>query len=159
MNILLSFFFRALPGKTRCRLGAAIGVVTLLSSLEARLALGQEAKPEPVRVLVAYYSLTGNTEQMAGGVVDGARRVAGVQVTLKKVETVSKEDLETADAIVLGCPTHFGNIPGRMKVIIDDWSWKMKVDFTDKIGGAFSTGGGQVGGKEFVVMQLVVFML
>ena len=46
-----------------------------------------------------------------------------------------------------------------MKVVIDDWSWKMKVDFTDKVGGAFSTGGGQVGGKEFVVMSLVMFML
>jgi multimeric flavodoxin WrbA len=45
-----------------------------------------------------------------------------------------------------------------MKVIIDDWSWKMKVDFTDKVGGAFSTGGGQVGGKEHVVTSLLLFM-
>jgi multimeric flavodoxin WrbA len=59
----------------------------------------------------------------------------------------------------LGCPTYYGNIPGKMKVVMDDWSWKMKVDFTDKVGGAFSTGGGQVGGKEFVVMSLLVFML
>ena len=42
---------------------------------------------------------------------------------------------------------------------VDDWSWKMKVDFTDKVGGAFSTGGGQVGGKEFAVVSLVMFML
>ena len=46
-----------------------------------------------------------------------------------------------------------------MKVVIDDWSWKMKVDFTDKIGGAFATGGGQVGGKEFVVISLLMFMI
>jgi multimeric flavodoxin WrbA len=50
-------------------------------------------------------------------------------------------------------------MPGRMKVVLDDWSWKMKVDFTDKIGGAFSTGGGQVGGKEHVVVSLLIFML
>jgi multimeric flavodoxin WrbA len=43
--------------------------------------------------------------------------------------------------------------------LIDDWSWKMKVDFTDKVGGAFATGGGQVGGKEHVVVSLVMFML
>ena len=46
-----------------------------------------------------------------------------------------------------------------MKVAIDDWSWKMKVDFTDKVGEAFSTGGGQAGGKEHVVESLLLFML
>jgi NAD(P)H dehydrogenase (quinone) len=69
------------------------------------------------------------------------------------------EDLESADGIILGCPTYYGTIPGAMKVVIDDWSWKMKVDFTDKVGGAFATGGGQVGGKEFVVVSLVMFMI
>jgi NAD(P)H dehydrogenase (quinone) len=113
----------------------------------------------PVKVLVAYYSYTEHTEQMAKGVVKGVERTSGASATLKKVDEVTKVDLESADAIVLGCPTYYGNIPGRMKVVIDDWSWKMKVDFTDKVGGAFSTGGGQVGGKEFVVMSLLVFML
>ena len=119
----------------------------------------QSQDTAPVRVLIAYYSLTGNTEQMAGGVVEGVKRVPGVTVDLRKVDEVSKADLEKADAIVLGCPTYYGNLPGKMKVVIDDWSWKMKVDLTDKVGGAFSTGGGQVGGKEFVVMSLLVFML
>ena len=59
----------------------------------------------------------------------------------------------------MGCPAYYGTIPGKMKVVIDDWSWKMKVDFTDKVGGAFSTGGGQAGGKEFVVVSLVMFLL
>jgi multimeric flavodoxin WrbA len=35
----------------------------------------------------------------------------------------------------------------------------MKVDFTDKVSRAFSTGSGRVSGKEFVVMSLVMFML
>ena len=112
-----------------------------------------------VRVLVAYHSLTGNTEKMAEGVVEGVKRRPGVAVSLKKVEDVTKQDLDGADGIILGCPTYFGTLPGKMKVVIDDWSWKLKVDFTDKVGGAFSTGGGQVGGKEFVVMSLVMFML
>jgi NAD(P)H dehydrogenase (quinone) len=96
---------------------------------------------------------------MATAVVEGAKRVGGTGVILKKAEEVTKEDLESADGIILGCPTYYGTIPGRMKVVIDDWSWKMKVNFTDKIGGAFSTGGGQAGGKEFVVVSLVMFML
>ncbi len=113
----------------------------------------------PVRVLVAYHSLTGNTEKMAVGVVEGVKRRPDVVVSLKKVEEVTKQDLESADGIILGGPTYYGTIPGKMKTVMDDWSWKMKVDFTDKVGGAFSTGGGQVGGKEFVVVSLVMFML
>ena len=112
-----------------------------------------------VRVLVAYHSLTGNTEQMAKAVAEGAKRVPGVSALLEKVDEVSPKDLEGADGIVLGCPTYYANIPGKMKAVIDDWSWKMKVDFTDKVGGAFATGGGQVGGKEHVVTSLLMFML
>jgi NAD(P)H dehydrogenase (quinone) len=82
-----------------------------------------------------------------------------VVATLKKVSEVSKEDLDAADGIILGCPTYFANVPGEMKTIIDDWNWKMKVDFTDKIGGAFATAGGQVGGQEHVVVSLLLFML
>jgi NAD(P)H dehydrogenase (quinone) len=96
---------------------------------------------------------------MAEGVVEGVKRIRGVAVTLKKADEITKEDLEGADGIILGCPAYYGTIPGKMKVLIDDWSWTMKVDFTDKVGGAFSTGGGQAGGKEFVLVSLVMFML
>ena len=126
---------------------------------------GEEARPVPstgkegVRVLVAYYSRTGNTEQMARGVVEGIRRVPGVTAVLKAVHEVSKADLEAADGIILGSPTYFANVPGEMKTMLDDWNWKLKVDFTDKVGGAFATGGGQVGGQEHVVVSLLLFML
>ncbi len=118
-----------------------------------------KGKGSSPRLLVAYHSLTGNTEQMARGVAEGIRRVPGVTALVKQVGDVSKQDLETADGVILGGPTYYANIPGKMKVIIDDWSWKMKVDFTDKVGGAFSTGGGQAGGKEHVVTSLLLFML
>lgn len=120
---------------------------------------GETSGSRKVRVLVAYYSLSGNTERFAQGVAEGAKQVPNTLVTVKKVEDVSKEDLQTADAIALGSATYFANIPGRMKAVIDDWNWKWKVDFTDKVGGAFSTGGGQTGGKEFVVVSLLLFML
>jgi NAD(P)H dehydrogenase (quinone) len=140
----------------------------LLSCSAGHEARSGDAAPPPVvkpgegpavRVLIAYYSLTGNTQQMAQGVVEGAKRVPGVTAVVKKVDEVSKEDLDAADAIVLGCPTYYGSIPGKMKTVIDDWSWKMKVDFTDKVGGAFATGGGQMGGKEFAAISLVMFMI
>ena len=120
---------------------------------------GENSESQTVRVLVAYYSLHGNTQRFAQSVAEGAKQVPDTVVTVKKVEDVSKEDLQTADAIALGSATYFANIPGKMKVVIDDWNWKWKVDFTDKVGGAFSTGGGQTGGKEFVVVSLLLYMI
>jgi len=113
----------------------------------------------PVRILVAYYSRTGNTEKMARAVVEGANQVPGVVTMLMKVADASKKDLEAADGLILGAPTYFANIPGEMKTVIDDWNWKMGVDFTDKIGGAFATAGGQAGGHGHVVTSLLLFML
>jgi len=124
---------------------------------------GSEGKASPesaaVRVLVVYHSRRGNTEKMAVAVAEGARRVDGVAVTVKRVQEVTKEDLQSADGLALGSPTYFAGIAGEMKVIMDDWNWKWKVDFTDKVGGAFATGGGQTGGKEQTVVSLLLFML
>jgi len=117
------------------------------------------AAAAPVRLLVVYDSTSGNTEQMAQAVVEGARGVAGVDVLLRKIDQATAEELRQAQGIVLGCPTYFANIPGRMKIVLDDWNWKWKVDFTDKVGGAFATGGGPAGGKEHVVQSLLLFML
>ncbi|NLY00006.1 MAG: flavodoxin family protein [Rhodopirellula sp.] len=120
---------------------------------------GDETASPSVSVLVAYYSRTGNTEQMALAVAEAAGRVPGVAVSLKKVGEVTQRDLQSARGIILGAPAYYANIPGAMKVVIDDWSWKMKVDFTDKVGGAFATGGGQAGGKEHVLVSLLLFMI
>jgi NAD(P)H dehydrogenase (quinone) len=141
-------------------------VLLLLLAVPAEVALAADEQPSTsqtgggqTRVLVVYYSLSGNTERMARGVAEGAKRVPDTVVEVKKVSQVTKQDLQAADAIALGCPTYFGNIPGSMKLAIDDWNWKWKVDFTDKVGGAFSTGAGQVGGKGYVIVSLLLFMI
>jgi len=128
---------------------------------EARASQADVPPPRAVRVLVVYYSYSKykNTERFARSVAEGAGQVPGAVAVIRRVEEATKEDLQSADALALGCPTYFGNVPGKMKVVIDDWNWKWKVDFTDKVGGAFSTGSGQVGGKEFVIVSLLMFML
>lgn len=121
----------------------------------------QAKSPEPaaVRVLVAYYSLTGTTEKMAHAVAEGVRQVPGAVPIVKRVDDVSKADLQSAQGIVLGAPTYYANVPGKMKAAIDDWPWKMNADLTDKVGGAFATGGGPAAGKEHVVVSLLLYML
>lgn len=150
------------------RFGCRMTALTVLATLALWTALRSPAGESPssgeadgktVRVLIVYHSLSGNTERMAHGVADGVKRVSGAVAIVKKIEEVKKQDLEAADGIILGSPAYFANIAGKMKLAIDDWNWKLKVDFTDKVGGAFATGGGQTGGKEHVVISLLLFML
>ena len=139
-------------------LAMAFGLAAPASGAEPAAA-AQAAAPSPVRILVVYYSRKGTTEKMAEAVADGARKVPGVTVVVRKVSEVTKEELQAADGLILGSPAYFANIAGAMKAAIDEWNWKLKVDFTDKVGGAFATGGGQTGGKEHVVESLLLFML
>jgi hypothetical protein len=44
-----------------------------------------QAQGAIVRVLVTYHSVTGNTEKMAHGVVEGAKGVSGTDVVLKRI--------------------------------------------------------------------------
>jgi len=138
---------------------ASVALVVASQSPADDSAPSRAADGKVVRVLVVYHSLSGNTERMANGVADGVKRVPGAVAIVKKIGEVKKQDLEAADGIVLGSPAYFANIAGKMKLAIDDWNWKLKVDFTDKVGGAFATGGGQTGGKEHVVISLLLFML
>jgi len=149
-----------------CR-GLGLLVLVLLGLLAAdtpvlsHASLAPDKGPgrSPVRVLVAYYSRSGHTEEMAQAVAAGAKGIAGATTQVKQVTEVSKEDLDNAHGIILGSPTYFANIPGAMKTVIDDWNWKLKVDFTDKVGGAFATAGGRAGGQGHVVVSLLLFML
>ncbi|MDO9488953.1 MAG: NAD(P)H:quinone oxidoreductase, partial [Sphingomonadaceae bacterium] len=82
------------------------------------------------KLLVLYYSSYGHTETMATAVAEGAREVAGVEVSVKRVpELVPAEvaanagikleqdapfavpdELGDYDAIIFGTPTRFGNM-------------------------------------------------
>lgn len=110
------------------------------------------------RVLIVYYSVTGNTEKMARGVAEGARNVAGIEVSLKKVEEVIPADIEAADGMVLGSPVYYANMAAPMKKFIDDW-YSREITMFDKVGGAFATGGGLTAGRETTINSLLLAML
>ena len=56
------------------------------------------------KIVVAYWSGTGNTEMMAEAVAKGAE-AEGVEVSLQPVSVSSPEEIEAADGIALGCPS------------------------------------------------------
>ena len=119
----------------------------------------EAARQNDTTILVAYYSRTGRTEQVAEAVAEGARGVEGTRVLLKALTDVTAEDLSEATGLVLGSPTYSSNMAGPMKSFIDDWSFRYQVDLTDKVGAAFSTGGGHTAGKEHVVVSLLLAMI
>lgn len=55
------------------------------------------------KVAVVYWSGTGNTEEMANAVADGAKS-AGCEVCLTPVAEFSAERMDEFDAVAFGCP-------------------------------------------------------
>lgn len=123
------------------------------------------------RVLVLYYSMYGHIETMANTVAEGARSVAGTEVTIKRVpETMDEEAFKKAggkvdqqapvatpgeladyDAIILGTPTRYGNMAGQMRTFLDQTGglWAQG-KLRGKVASVFtSTGTG--GGEEMTI--------
>lgn len=127
------------------------------------LAAVQTQAADPVTVLIAYHSVTGNTEKMAQGVADGARAVPGTNVVLKRVGEVAADDLLSADAVIVGSPVYFASVSGEVKTFLDNWLLKFGVfrDFKmrNKVGGAFSTGASISNGKETTMLAILEAML
>lgn len=116
-----------------------------------------------IRILVAYYSMTGHTEKMARGVAEGASEVEGTRIVLKRVEQVTGKDLFSADALVVGSPVYWSNMAGPVKTFFDNWQLKFGVfpefKMKNKVGAAFSTGGQVSGGKEITMLTILAAML
>jgi len=67
-------------------------------------------------LIIIYDSKTGNTEQMAKSIAEGAKLVSGVDVILKKLgEPFSVRILDDADAVILGAPAHYGHVTKEMR--------------------------------------------
>jgi NAD(P)H dehydrogenase (quinone) len=96
---------------------------------------------------------------MAKAVVEGALKVADVKATVTTPDKITEDELINADAIILGSPTYYGNMAAPMKAFIDDWALKYECSLVGKVGGAFSTGAGETGGKEHVIYSLVISMM
>lgn len=131
------------------------------------------------KVLVLYYSSYGHIEAMANAVAEGARE-AGANVAVKRVPELVPEDvarksgfkLEQAapiatvdelteyDAIILGVPTRFGNMPAQMKSFLDQtgglWAQGKLIG---KVGSVFTSTATQHGGQESTILSTHTVLL
>ena len=109
------------------------------------------------KVLVAYYSRSGNTEKMAKLIAEHLKNL-GDAVELKKVQNTKPEDFKNVDGILIGSPTYYGSMSCEVKKLLDD-SVKLHGRLDGKVGGAFSTSANMAGGNETTVLSILNAML
>lgn len=90
------------------------------------------------KILVVYYSRTGNTERMAKAIAEGTKTIQGVEVVLKNYE--SPQRLIDYDAILIGAPTYHHNITDNMKRFLEEISFH-RIDLKGKVGTSFGSYG------------------
>jgi flavodoxin len=72
-----------------------------------------------MKVLVAFDTKYGNTETVAKTIAEGIRSDESIEVTLSNMKKVDFKKLDGYEAILLGCPTHFGGPTRGAKKFID----------------------------------------
>ena len=93
------------------------------------------------KIVVIYYSRTGNTEKMAQLVAEGCRQVAGVEVAIMKLPELDLRSVLDADGYALGSPDYFSYMAGHMKTFFDE-ALAQKEALNGKPYVAFGTHGG-----------------
>jgi NAD(P)H dehydrogenase (quinone) len=124
------------------------------------------------KVLVLYYSSYGHIEAMAYAQAEGAARVVGEQVAVKRVAELapvevcrasgfkldqraplaSPDELEQYDLIIFGTPTRFGNMAAQMRNFLDQTGalWARGA-LVGKVGTVFCSTASQHGGQETTI--------
>ena len=137
-----------------------------------------------MKVLIVYYSMYGHINRMAEAIAEGAKSVKGTEVVLRRVpETLSQEvlvkmgaveaqkkfenvpiatvdELASADAIIFGTPTRFGNMCGQMRQFLDATGelWA-KGALVGKVGSVFTSSATQHGGQESTLLSFHITLL
>jgi NAD(P)H dehydrogenase (quinone) len=137
-----------------------------------------------MKVLILYYSMYGHVHRMAEAIAEGVMDVEGAAVEMRRVpETLPEEvlgkmgaleaqkafshipvasvdDLASADAIIFGTPTRFGNMCGQMRQFLDATGglW-MKGTLIGKLGSVFTSTGTQHGGQESTILSFHITLL
>ena len=90
------------------------------------------------KILVLYYSRTGNTEKMANAIAEGAKSASGVEVEIKY--HIGAEELSKFDAVLVGAPTYHHDMAMDTKRLFEEAAEK-GVSLKRKVGAAFGSYG------------------
>jgi flavodoxin len=88
------------------------------------------------KVLVAYFSRTGKTQQMAEFIAEGVR-ISGHEAEIKKISDIKDvKELSGYDGYVVGSPTYHRTMPGLVETFL---FLAQKANLGGKVGGAFGS--------------------
>ncbi|MBN1368089.1 MAG: flavodoxin domain-containing protein [Dehalococcoidales bacterium] len=110
------------------------------------------------KVLVAYFSLTGNTEKMAQFIAEGVR-ISGQQAVIKRISDIKTiDDLNNYDGYIFGSPTYHRDITETVKTFL---FFARKGNLAGKLAGAFGsyTHSGDAPSIVFETMEYVYKMV
>jgi NAD(P)H dehydrogenase (quinone) len=104
------------------------------------------------KVLILYYSGSGNTKKMAKAISEAVKSSAR-NVTVEDAGKFDISSLPNYDGIVLGSPTYFSNVAWQVKKVIDESivhysGGKLK----GKVAGIFTSAGTSRDGKDCLKM-------
>ena len=88
------------------------------------------------KVLIAYISRSGKTQQMAEYVAEGVRMTGNVAEVKKITDIKSEKDLQGYDGYAFGSPTYHRAMPGIMETFL---FMAQKAGLAGKVGGAFGS--------------------
>ena len=124
-----------------------------------------------MNVLIIYYCVNGSTKKMSRFIARGVEKVDGADALLRTVTTddresetsdpvVTKSDLQDCSALVIGSPTHFGNMAAPMKFFIDTLTpeW-FNATLSGKPAGVFTSTSSLHGGQESTLLSMMLPLL
>lgn len=140
-----------------------------------------------MKMLMIYYSMYGHLHRMMEAAAEGAEEVAGVETELRRVpETLPADVLEkmealeaqkafshvevceipqvemlaSADAIIFGSPTRFGNMCAQMRQFLDSTGqlWAQGA-LVGKVGSVITSSATQHGGQESTILSFHTTLL
>lgn len=117
-----------------------------------------------VKVCVIYHSGFGHTGRQAEAVTTGVRKVAGVECLeipieeLEDAEAPRWDDVDAADAMIIGCPTYMGSPSAGIKKFMEMTSTRwMEQKWADKLAAGFTNSGSHNGDKQNTLVGLATF--
>lgn len=88
------------------------------------------------KILVAYASVTGNTEKMAQYIAEGIR-FSGSEAVVKNISTIKEANsLDGYNGYIFGSPTYHRDMTGNMKTFL---FLAKKINLEGKLAGAFGS--------------------
>ncbi len=88
------------------------------------------------KVIVVYESKYGNTKLVAETIIEGMKKVKGIETVLNELKKVDLNEIPDYDAILVGSPNHFGGPTRGVKKFIDKLG---KLNLKGKLAAVFET--------------------